>query len=56
MMYQHADYAQAVAWIASGEVITDPLVSKLFKFDKYPDAYKYIDEHSKEIMKVMVSL
>jgi L-iditol 2-dehydrogenase/threonine 3-dehydrogenase len=56
MMYQHEDYAQAVAWIASGEVITDPLVSKQFKFDKYLDAYKYVDGHSKEIMKVMVSL
>lgn len=56
MMYQHADYRQAVEWIARGQVITKPLVSKLFAFDKYPDAYKYIDEHSKEVMKVMVGL
>jgi 2-desacetyl-2-hydroxyethyl bacteriochlorophyllide A dehydrogenase len=56
MMYQHTDYAQAVEWIAGGQVITDPLVSKQFKFDKYLDAYKYIDEHSKDIMKVMVTL
>jgi len=56
MMYQHEDYMQAVEWIASGKVVTKPLVSKLFSFDKYPEAYKYIDEHSSEIMKVMVTL
>jgi hypothetical protein len=32
------------------------LVSKLFSFDKYLEAYKYIDEHSMEIMKVMITL
>lgn len=56
MMYQHEDYKQAVEWIASGKVITEPIVTKHFPFEKYADAYKFIDEHGKDTMKVMIDL
>ena len=56
MMYQHKDYEQVVKWIADGKLITKPLVTKEFPFEQYADAYKFIDKHSREIMKVMINL
>lgn len=56
MMYKHEDYLDAVKFIESGDIITDPLVSKKFPFEQYMDAYKYIDENSRNVMKVMINL
>jgi len=56
MMYQHKDYEQVVKWIADGKLITKPLVTKEFPFEQYADAYKFIDKHSRETMKVMINL
>ncbi|MCF7955681.1 MAG: alcohol dehydrogenase catalytic domain-containing protein [Phycisphaerae bacterium] len=54
MMYRHEDWVQAVAWIDSGEVQTEPLVSEHFAFEDYPDAYTFIEEKGEESMKVMI--
>ena len=56
MMYRHEDWVQAVKWIDSGNVITEPLVSEHFAFENYPDAYKFIDEKGEKSMKVMIDL
>jgi len=56
MMYRHEDFEQAVRWIASGEVRTDPLVSKHFPFEAYRDAYAFIDEEGDKAMKVMIDV
>ena len=56
MMYRHEDWVQAVAWIDSGEVQTEPLVSEHFAFEDYPDAYTFIEEKGEQSMKVMIDM
>ena len=56
MMYRHEDFEQAVEWIASGEVQTDPLVSKHFAFEDFDKAYAFIDAEGDKAMKVMIDL
>lgn len=56
MMYRDEDYQAAVQMIDSGMIITDPLISKHFSFEEYPEAYKYIEEQGDRIMKVMINL
>ena len=56
LMYKHEDYVKAVELIASGEVITEPLVTKHFAFEQYEDAYKFIDEQGDKTLKVMIDL
>jgi L-iditol 2-dehydrogenase/threonine 3-dehydrogenase len=56
MMYRHEDYEAAVEMIASGKIITAPLLTKSFPFEKYLDAYKFIEEQGDKSMKVMIEL
>jgi 2-desacetyl-2-hydroxyethyl bacteriochlorophyllide A dehydrogenase len=56
MMYRHADWDQAVQWIASGAVKTEPLVSKHYPFASYPEAYAFIEKEGERSMKVMIDV
>ena len=56
MMYRHEDWEQAVEWIASGAVITEPLVSKHFPFQEFLKAYEFIEHQGEMSMKVMIDL
>lgn len=56
LMYKHEDYVKAVDLIASGEVITAPMVTKHFPFEEYPSAYRFVDEQGDRTMKVMIDL
>lgn len=56
LMYQRPDYEQAVAWIASGDIVTEPLMSEHFPMDRYLDAYRYIDEKRDQTMKVFIDV
>jgi 2-desacetyl-2-hydroxyethyl bacteriochlorophyllide A dehydrogenase len=56
LMYKHEDYLKAVELIADGKVITEPLVTKHFPFDKYADAYKFIEAQGDKTLKVMIDL
>ena len=56
MMYRHEDWDQAVRWIASGAVRTEPLVTRHFPFAEYADAYRFIDEQGDKAMKVMIDV
>jgi L-iditol 2-dehydrogenase/threonine 3-dehydrogenase len=56
MMYRHEDYQAAVDMIASGKIITSPLITNSFPFNKYHDAYKFIEEQGDRSMKVMIDL
>ena len=54
LMYKYEDYTRAVELIASGDVITAPLESKHFPFDRYAEAYKFIEEQGEKSMKVFI--
>ncbi|MCR5272679.1 MAG: alcohol dehydrogenase catalytic domain-containing protein [Lachnospiraceae bacterium] len=55
MMYRHEDYVDAISLVNEGKVVLEPLVTKSFSFDKYLDAYKFIDEHREEAMKIIIN-
>jgi len=56
LMYKREDYEKAVTLIASGKVITEPLMSKHFSMDEYLDAYKFIDQQRDRTMKVFIDV
>jgi threonine dehydrogenase-like Zn-dependent dehydrogenase len=56
LMYKHEDYLEAVRLIAEGKVITEPLVTGHFPFEKYKDAYNFIDAQGDKSLKVMIDM
>lgn len=56
LMYQQADYEQAVEWMADGQMLTEPLVTEHFPFEKYEDAYRYIEKQGDKTLKVVIDL
>ena len=54
MMYRHEDFVTAAEMLASGQIITEPLLTRTFPFEKYPDAYRFIQEEGERSMKVMI--
>jgi 2-desacetyl-2-hydroxyethyl bacteriochlorophyllide A dehydrogenase len=56
LMYQLNDYEQAVRWIADGLMVTEPLVTSHFPFDKFAEAYRYIEKHGETTLKVVIDV
>lgn len=56
MMYRHEDYLKAVEEIESGRIVLKPLISNRFPFERYDDAYRFIDANREKSMKVMIDL
>lgn len=56
MMYRHEDFISAAAMIASGSIITEPLLTRTFPFEEYQDAYRYILQEGERSMKVMIDM
>lgn len=56
MMYRHEDYETAVDFVNKGIVDLTPLVSNRFPFEKYDDAYRFIDDNRDTSMKVIIDL
>jgi L-iditol 2-dehydrogenase/threonine 3-dehydrogenase len=56
MMYRREDYEAAVEMIASGEIMTRPLITRSFPFNQYHEAYKFIEEQGDRCMKVIIDL
>lgn len=56
LMYQAQDYQRAVELISSGKVILEPLISKIYPFEQYLEAYRFIDQQGDKTMKVFVNV
>lgn len=56
MMYRHEDYVKAIELVNDGKVQLRPLMSKVFPFGKYLDAYRYIDENRETSMKILIDV
>ena len=56
MMYRHEDYVDAIRLVNEGKIQLRPLMSKHFPFQQYLDAYKYIEAHKEETMKVLIDI
>lgn len=56
MMYRHEDYVDAIRLVNEKKIDLQPLVTKSFSFRQYLDAYKFIDDHREETMKVIINV
>lgn len=56
LMYKQEDYEEAISFIEAGTIKTTPLFTGNFPFEKYLDAYKYIDEQGDKTLKVIIDL
>ncbi len=56
LMYRKEDYHRAVEAIASGDIVTAPLIGRHFDLDDYLEAYRFIDEAGTKAMKVFIDL
>lgn len=56
MMYRSEDYVKAIDMVSRGEVQLKPLISRVFPFSRYAEAYRYIDENRESTMKVLIDV
>ena len=56
LMYQEPDWKDAIALVEGGKVNLEPLVTDRYPFDRYLEAYKYIDANREKAMKVMITV
>ena len=56
MMYRHEDYVDAIDLVNKGLIKLAPLVSGHFPFEKYLDAYKFIDANRETSMKIIIDV
>ncbi len=56
LMYKAEDYETAIELIRSGEVRLEPLITRHFPFDQYPQAYRYIETNREQTMKILIDL
>jgi 2-desacetyl-2-hydroxyethyl bacteriochlorophyllide A dehydrogenase len=56
MMYRHEDYLETIDLIGKGLIKTQPLVTQHFPFEKYHEAYKFIESNTDKAVKVMIDI
>ena len=56
MMYRHEDYVDAIQLVNEKKVILEPLITKVFPFVQYKDAYEYIENNRERAMKIIVNV
>ncbi len=56
MMYRHEDYVDAIQLVNEKKVMLEPLITKVFPFEKYKDAYEYIENNREKAMKIIVNV
>ena len=56
LMYQREDYEKAIDLIGRNHINVDKLITDMYPFNEYLDAYRYIDEAKDKAIKVMITL
>jgi len=56
LMYQRQDYVEAIRCLAERGIAVDPLLTKIFPFRHYPEAYAFIEANREQVMKIMIDL
>jgi len=54
LMYKKEDYEVAIEFIRSQKIKVKPLISAHFRFENYPQAYKYIEQNKEKTLKVLI--
>lgn len=56
MMYRHEDYLKAIDLVKEGRIMLKPLMSRVFPFKQYKQAYEYIDGNRETSMKILIDV
>lgn len=56
LMYVEKDFQDTIDYMAAGKINMKPLVSKVFRFDEYQDAFKYIENNKDESLKILIEM
>lgn len=56
MMYRHEDYKTAISLVGTGAIHLELLMSKVFPFFQYQEAYEFIDANQETCMKVLIDI
>ena len=56
LMYVEKDFQDTIDYMAAGKINMEPLVSKVFKFDEYQEAFKYIENNKDESLKILIEM
>ncbi|MHB1348186.1 MAG: zinc-dependent alcohol dehydrogenase, partial [Candidatus Humimicrobiaceae bacterium] len=56
LMYQRIDYEMALKLASGGLLLLDKLITDVFPFKEYLNAYNYIEEKKYKVMKVLITL
>ncbi len=56
MMYIREDFEDAIKFMSDGSIKTDGLISDYFNVKEFSKAYEYIDNNSRDVMKVMIKI
>ena len=56
MMYRREDYLTAIELVEAKKVSLMPLVSKTYPFQRFADAYQFIDENRDSTLKVIINI
>jgi threonine dehydrogenase-like Zn-dependent dehydrogenase len=56
MMYRREDWLEAVRWVDGGRMNVAPLVTHHYPFADYLAAYRWLDDHADQAMKVMIDV
>jgi len=54
LMYKAEDYRTAIRLINSRKIRLKPLMSRTFKFEDYPKAYRFLEKSGDRVMKVFI--
>lgn len=56
LMYVEDEWDDTTAYIAQGKIKMGPLLSRVFPFDEYQDAFRYIEQNKDASLKVLIEL
>lgn len=56
LMYVDKDFQDAINYMAAGKINLKPLISRVFKFDDYAEAFKYIEKNNDTSLKILIAM
>ena len=56
MMYVREDFADSITYLANGKIKVDGFITQRYGFDKFADAFGFIDENPNDVMKALIEI
>lgn len=56
LMYVEKDFQDTIDYMAAGKINMKPLISKIFKFSDYAEAFNYIEQNKDTSLKILIEM